>query len=193
MNTTTAATTAGVTIATIRTWCRIGAIAAVKRAGRWIIDVASLTRRIAIGAMRRRTRQEATTVTDWNTRLATPRTVPATDHDGRPTQITVTPTVRDRERNGQRRISVTVLPLLADQLATIDPQYRAFAADMLRGVKVELRENPDPRYSGDAMRHIAAHRREGRVRTTYNGDAILPIDTVLDLGEQLWDHYFASH
>ncbi|MFD7093367.1 hypothetical protein [Streptomyces xanthophaeus] len=49
MNTTAAATQASVTVATIRTWCRIGAIAAIKAAGRWIIDAASLARRIAIG------------------------------------------------------------------------------------------------------------------------------------------------
>jgi hypothetical protein len=50
MNTTAAATQAGVTVATIRTWCRRGVIAAVKQAGRWIIDATSLTRRIEIGA-----------------------------------------------------------------------------------------------------------------------------------------------
>lgn len=49
MNTTTAAARAGVTVATIRTWCRIGAVAATKTAGRWTIDAASLARRIAIG------------------------------------------------------------------------------------------------------------------------------------------------
>lgn len=52
MNTTAAATEANVTVATIRTWCRIGAVAAVKQAGRWIIDSASLAARIAIGARR---------------------------------------------------------------------------------------------------------------------------------------------
>lgn len=57
MDTTAAAAQAGVTVATIRTWCRAGAVAAVKRSGRWLIDGASLARRIAIGAMRtRRTR-----------------------------------------------------------------------------------------------------------------------------------------
>ena len=50
MNTTTAAAEAQVTIATIRTWCRRGVIAATKQAGRWIIDAASLARRIEIGA-----------------------------------------------------------------------------------------------------------------------------------------------
>lgn len=54
MNTTAAATEARVTVATIRTWCRIGAVAATKTAGRWIIDAASLARRIAIGARRAR-------------------------------------------------------------------------------------------------------------------------------------------
>lgn len=54
MNTTAAATEANVTVATIRTWCRIGAVAAVKTAGRWTIDAASLIHRIAIGRMRAR-------------------------------------------------------------------------------------------------------------------------------------------
>jgi hypothetical protein len=54
MNTTTAATTAGVTVATIRDWARRGIIAATKHAGRWIIDTASLARRIAIGARKTR-------------------------------------------------------------------------------------------------------------------------------------------
>lgn len=52
MNTTTAAIEARVTVATIRTWCRYGAVAVVKTAGRWIIDAASLAHRIAIGKER---------------------------------------------------------------------------------------------------------------------------------------------
>lgn len=52
MNTTAAATRANVTTATIRTWCRKGAIAATKRAGRWIIDTTSLAHRITIGAIK---------------------------------------------------------------------------------------------------------------------------------------------
>ncbi|KFG71344.1 helix-turn-helix domain-containing protein [Streptomyces mutabilis] len=50
MNTTAAAIQARVTVATIRTWCRRGVIAATKTAGRWIIDSSSLARRIEIGA-----------------------------------------------------------------------------------------------------------------------------------------------
>ncbi|WP_405611405.1 helix-turn-helix domain-containing protein [Streptomyces sp. NBC_01508] len=53
MNTTTAATEANVTVATIRDWARRGIIAATKAAGRWVIDTASLAHRIAIGAMKR--------------------------------------------------------------------------------------------------------------------------------------------
>lgn len=58
MNTSTAAAQAHVTVATIRTWCRRNAVAAVKAAGRWVIDSASLARRIAIGTLKRSTRQE---------------------------------------------------------------------------------------------------------------------------------------
>lgn len=50
MNTTAAAAQANVTVATIRTWCRRGVVAATKQAGRWVIDAASLVRRIEIGA-----------------------------------------------------------------------------------------------------------------------------------------------
>lgn len=53
MNTTTAAQAANVTVATIRDWARRGVVAATKTAGRWVIDTASLTRRIAIGTMKR--------------------------------------------------------------------------------------------------------------------------------------------
>lgn len=47
-----AATTAGVTAATVRTWCRRNVIGAVKAGGRWAIDAASLAHRIALGALR---------------------------------------------------------------------------------------------------------------------------------------------
>jgi hypothetical protein len=50
---TEAATQAGVTVDTIRTWCRRNVVGAIKASGRWVIDTASLTARIAIGAMKR--------------------------------------------------------------------------------------------------------------------------------------------
>ncbi|MEU0783491.1 hypothetical protein ABZ341_18195 [Streptomyces sp. NPDC006173] len=49
-----AATQANVTVATIRAWCRHGVIAAVKTAGRWVIDTASLAHRITVGTWRNR-------------------------------------------------------------------------------------------------------------------------------------------
>ncbi|MFV8127508.1 hypothetical protein [Streptomyces syringium] len=58
MNTTTAAETAKVTVATIRTWCRLGAIAATKTAGRWVIDTTSLKHRIRLGKQQRRATQQ---------------------------------------------------------------------------------------------------------------------------------------
>lgn len=54
MNTTAAALQANVTVPTIRTWCRIGAVAAIKQAGRWLIDSTSLAHRIAIGQRKAR-------------------------------------------------------------------------------------------------------------------------------------------
>ncbi|MDH6710936.1 hypothetical protein P3T27_007687 [Kitasatospora sp. MAA19] len=55
VTTTSAAIRAGVTVATIRTWCRTGAIAAVKQAGKWAIDAASLTYRIKLPSLLRKT------------------------------------------------------------------------------------------------------------------------------------------
>lgn len=50
MDTRTAAKAANVTAATIRTWCRRGAVAAVKAGRRWDIDETSLAHRIALSA-----------------------------------------------------------------------------------------------------------------------------------------------
>lgn len=54
MNTTAAAIQANVTVATIRAWCRNSIITAVKQAGRWVIDAASLAHRITIAALKAR-------------------------------------------------------------------------------------------------------------------------------------------
>lgn len=70
MNTTTAAHQAGVTVATIRTWCRYGAVTAAKHAGRWIIDTASLAHRITIGALKRPARKPAPVVFSVETMTA---------------------------------------------------------------------------------------------------------------------------
>jgi len=55
-----AAGQARVTVATIRTWCRYGAVAATKVGRRWAIDTASLARRIALGMRRTRKARMAT-------------------------------------------------------------------------------------------------------------------------------------
>ncbi|MFE5332584.1 hypothetical protein ACFRCG_40020 [Embleya sp. NPDC056575] len=47
-----AADLAGVHISTVGTWCRVGAVAAVKVGRRWAVDTASLARRIALGIRR---------------------------------------------------------------------------------------------------------------------------------------------
>lgn len=81
MNTTTAADTAKVTVATIRDWARRGIIAATKVAGRWVIDTNSLTRRIAIGARRTTVTQqpkyrvEETITTRYNKEITVYRVV----------------------------------------------------------------------------------------------------------------------
>lgn len=63
MDTTAAATQANVTAATIRTWCRIGAVAAAKVAGRWVIDAASLAYRISLTAKKAAVRFTTETMT----------------------------------------------------------------------------------------------------------------------------------
>ncbi|MFE6868290.1 hypothetical protein ACFVFS_17210 [Kitasatospora sp. NPDC057692] len=62
ITTSNAATQAGVTVDTIRTWCRTGAVAAIKQAGRWIIDAASLAYRIALPKLLHRPRPVVFTV-----------------------------------------------------------------------------------------------------------------------------------
>jgi len=49
MNASTAAAKAGVTVATIRLWCRAGVVSARKTTGQWVIDSRSLAHRIALG------------------------------------------------------------------------------------------------------------------------------------------------
>ncbi|MEV8523107.1 hypothetical protein AB0451_02965 [Streptomyces sp. NPDC052000] len=78
MDTTAAALEAHVTADTIRTWCRIGAVDAVKTAGRWVIDTASLAHRIAIGLRKARMQSTPGTmsargeeyVANWPTSIA---------------------------------------------------------------------------------------------------------------------------
>lgn len=63
-----------VTVDTVRTWCRMGAVRATKQAGRWIIEAASLTRRaqwafkakLARKARAERPTQKKETMSHWD-------------------------------------------------------------------------------------------------------------------------------
>lgn len=61
---TAAAQLAGVTVDTVRTWARMGAVRATKVARRWVIDAASLARRISMG-VRHTTKKETNIDTPW--------------------------------------------------------------------------------------------------------------------------------
>jgi hypothetical protein len=158
MNTTTAAIQAHVTTATIRTWCRRGAVAAVKTAGRWIIDTASLARRITIGAMR--TRKQATVL-----------------------DLTAA-TIKTRTRGtGETITRITGMSaLLADKLATItDPGNRAHAATILDRAAIVLSNTPDEGWDEEPNARNA-----GLVRTTYRGEVPqVTVSDVLDLAERI--------
>lgn len=174
MNTTAAAAQAGVTIPTIRTWCRIGAVAAIKQAGRWIIDAASLAARIAIDAMKRPTRKEQPVTPDLNATYTW--TQPG---DTAPT--TVTPKIRTRDRDGEQTTTIRGLaPLLADQIDAItDEAARLHTLTVLRTATIAIRGEADP--YGDTEQT----RDSGRLATTYTGTPALPVARVLDLAEQL--------
>ena len=175
MNTTAAATQAGVTVATIRAWCRHGVVAAVKQAGRWIIDQASLAARIAIGQMR--TRKAAAmdlTATYTFTRAG----------DTQPT--TVTPKIRTRERDGVQITTVrTFAALLADRIDAItDDARRLHTLETLLGASIAIRSEADMT-DEQGTDQFTTYREYGRLSTSYEGTADLPVETVLDLAARI--------
>ncbi|MWA08801.1 helix-turn-helix domain-containing protein [Streptomyces sp. BA2] len=173
MDTAAAATQAHVTPATIRTWCRHNVIAAIKTAGRWIIDTASLAARIAIGAMR--ARKQAPMALDLTA------TYTADLPGGGP--VTITPTIKRRTRNGENLISVTgIVPLLAEKIDTItDLGDRLHAVTVLQRATIVITDLADTDWD-DAPQA----RDSGQLRTTYSGDIPqVTIADVLDLAAQL--------
>ena len=157
MNTTAAATEANVTVATIRTWCRRGVVTAIKQAGRWIIDTASLAHRIAIGAMR--TRKQ-----------------PSMDLSAATIKTRVRPT-------GETITRVTNLPaLLADKLDHIpDAGDRAHAATLIERANIVISDTPDTGWDEEPNARHA-----GQVRTTYRGGIPqITVADVLDLADQI--------
>jgi len=94
ITTTAAATQAGVTIATVRTWARHGIIAATKQAGRWVIDTASLAHRIAIGARRARKQTAMTQPTP-------PAPMSRTEFEEAAAQLGIKATFKDARCHGE--------------------------------------------------------------------------------------------
>jgi hypothetical protein len=175
MNTTAAATEANVTVATIRTWCRIGAVAAIKQAGRWIINTASLARRITIGAMR--ARKQAAPMIDLNatyTAALIPGEAPTT----------ITPTVKRRSTpHAGNIIKVTGLAaLFADRFNAIaDFGDRLHALTVFQTAQIVISDQYDASWDGAPQA-----RESGQLRTTYRGGIpSITVDDILDIAEQI--------
>lgn len=176
MNTTAAALQAHVTVATIRTWARRGVIAATKTAGRWIIDTASLARRITIG--NRRSRKQATMLD-----LAASITLPAANQYEGPQ--TYTPTIKERTNRRTNAHMTTVtnwFPLVADKLNSItDEGARIHAMNILATTSIVICDTPDADWAGDPQA-----REDGQLRTSYTGNVPqVTIADALDLAAQI--------
>lgn len=175
MDTTAAAAQAGVTVATIRTWCRLGAVTATKQAGRWTLSPSCLARRIAIGARKRPNRQE-TPVIDLDATYTYTRV-------GDTAPITITPEIRHKVApDGAQRIIVRGLePLLADKIDAITSEGDRLEALTVLGIASIVISSAERSIAPG----MASTRDNGRLATTYRGTRHLPVDTVLDLAEQL--------
>lgn len=176
MNTTAAALEAHVTADTIRTWARRGVIAATKTAGRWIIDAASLARRITIGAMRRTTRREATVIDLTATYTYT------MVGDTEPTIVAPKVKRRSNPRVGNL-ISITNLaPFFADRFDAITNEGdRLHALTVFTSALIVISDQADDDWDGDPLA-----REGGQLRTTYRGgSAGITVDDILDLAAQL--------
>ncbi len=178
MNTAAAAIQANVTAATIRTWCRHGAVAAIKQAGRWVIDAASLAARIAIGAMKRPTCKETRPMIDLTATYT--HTFLTPDPDTK----TITPKVKERTtRDGERIITVSdLIPLFADRFDAItDDGDRGHALTVFQSARIVITDRYDADWEDDPQA-----REGGKLRTTYQGGVTrITIADVLDLAEQL--------
>lgn len=168
--TASAAAQAGVTVATIRTWCRRGVITATKQAGRWIIDSVSLTARIAIGAWKRPTRTEATPVIDLTATYTHPL-LPGEE----PRHFAVK--IKERTtRDGERLISVRCLiPLFADRFDAIpDEGDRIHALTVFQSASIVISDRSDADWDNTPQA------REGG-----RGAAGITVADVLDLAARL--------
>ncbi|MFC8008705.1 helix-turn-helix domain-containing protein [Streptomyces cinereoruber] len=176
MDTTAAALQANVTADTIRTWCRRGAIAAVKQTGRWIIDATSLAARIAIGAMRSKRRERGMSIDLATTYTWTPA--------GRTSPVTVTPAVSSSvEEDGTVTVVTGLAPLLADHINAIEQDGdRLHTLTVLAKAEIVYCDTPD-----DAPFNIpgVTSLDRGQICVQYAGTRDLLVDTVVDLALRL--------
>jgi hypothetical protein len=175
MDTAAAATQAHVTVATIRTWCRHGVVAAIKTAGRWFIDTASLAARIAIGAMRARKQARMTLDLTAAYTADLPGEGP----------VTITPVVKRRTviRTGAHNITVTgIVPLFADKIDAITSLGdRLHAVTVLNRAMIVITDLADADWDDDPQA-----RESGQLRTTYSGGIPqITVADILDLAAQL--------
>lgn len=101
---------------------------------------------------------------------------------------TVTPTVRTRVRDGKTLTVIKNLaPLLADQIDAIaDEGNRLHTLTVLSGAAIFITDTPEDDAPADGeMRSGSYFRDRGTLSTTYYGSGHLPVETVLDLAEQL--------
>ncbi|MEE2054668.1 helix-turn-helix domain-containing protein [Nocardiopsis tropica] len=164
-----AAQLADVTLSTVYTWARMGAVAAHKAGRRWVINAASLAHRISLGI--RRTRK-ATTMdldTTYTTTLAGYG------------ELTITPKVK---RRADRTVVRGIMPLLADKLAEIPAADRPHVELLLHGAMIAILDNEDTAPDNG----LTTSRDNGRLLTTYQGHPALTTDEVLDLAAQIRTH-----
>jgi hypothetical protein len=172
VTTAAAATQAGVTAATIRTWCRRNVIAAIKQAGRWIIDAASLNHRITLG--QRKARPVTIDLNATYTATLIPGEAPTS----------ITPVVKRRSTpHAGNVITVSGLaPFFADRFDAIaDDGDRAAALTVFRSARIIISDTYDAEWDGDPQA-----REGGQLRTTYRGGvAHIAVADVLDLAARL--------
>lgn len=181
MNATAAALQADVTVTTIRTWCRRGAVTATKQAGRWIIDSVSLATRIAIGAMKRSARKETAPVIDLNTSYTYNTPTP----DG-VSPVTITPAVKTTtRRNGSTWTTITGLAaLFADHLDAItDDGDRVHTTIVLSSSQITITDQTED--GPDEIINGIAFLDQGRLRVKHQAAREIPMDAVIELAKQL--------
>jgi excisionase family DNA binding protein len=175
MNTTTAAAQANVTVATIRKWARTGVITAAKTGRRWVIDAASLAYRINLPALLKPTKDPRMDLTATYTHT----------YAGHSEPTTITPQIKTRVRGDVTITSITGLaPLLTDHLATMAEPQRLHALEVLRTARIVITDTADEDEATGSTQ-TTSWADHGRLTTTYDATAGLPVAVVLNLAARL--------